>query len=163
MRRELILILWVIAAAGGVWTLSGGGISGNFVALSGQVEERELSPENTTSRGAISEPYQHDARAGIEERLLFAAPAAPVTAVSTAVVPDVETLNLALRGIVRADDSWRAVFEGSDGQSGYLVVGLADTLAGFEIIALEADRVTLKSIADGNERTLLLRGAGEAP
>jgi hypothetical protein len=168
MRFELSLILWVIAALSVGWGVSGGSFSGNFVASVEQ--EKELSPADL--RGEVSAQaapalpsIQAETLADIEieTRPLFAVAAPVVFVPEAAPLEQAAEPELSLRGIVRSDLGWRAVFGGTDADANYVVIGLGETIGGIEVLAIGPGEVTVRTLGDKTERTLLLRASGETP
>jgi hypothetical protein len=158
MRFELVLILWVMALGAVGWAISGGSQNADSVLSSsrdGAANEAAFVQGQASATQTSITPRDLGGTP-VEPRLIFAVQALPPNE-----QPVTDTAqDFSLRGIVRSTSGYRAVFAGPGDQPDYTVVGAGDAIGLFDVVAISADRVVLRSA--GGERALTLRGRGEA-
>lgn len=158
MRFELVLILWVMALGMVGWAISGGPPTADSVlsgSRDGAANEAAFA-QGRASAAQINFSPRDLGGTAVEPRLIFAVQALPS---NERPVTDTQQ-DFSLRGIIRSSSSYRAVFAGPGDQPDYTVVGAGDVIGSFDVVAISADRVVLRSA--GGERELTLRGTGEA-
>lgn len=167
MRFELHLILWVTAAVSLSAVLFHGTVGVAEISMSGatsvghqrslQVEAVEQGAIKTTEMfpRPLPDVSQHTRRLfNIVAELQPVETAAPTVSVEPGLPM--------LKGVVSGVDGLRAVFAMDATSADYIVAGPGDSVAGYRIEDVAADRVSAVS-AGGDDVTFNLRGAGEHP
>jgi len=167
MRVEIIVILWVIAAAGVgvfVWSRSPAEtLVSSTSSLDASAEEKTATePRAQLNTVAPNGALRDFNNISVESALIFSSQEVASSAQYPAPAANVTQNNINLRGIIGTVGILRAVFDDPAGGPSYIVIAEGESIAGNQITGITPDSISVRA-SDGAIRTISLRGSGEAP